>query len=56
MSNAAIYKAMANVEASNNMEGMKVSDACKELCFRIMNKEITIEEYLKLITTDEVIH
>lgn len=54
MSNAAIRKAMENVEASLNMEGMVISDTCKELCHKIMNKEITFEEYLKMIIADEV--
>ena len=54
MSNAAIRKAMENAEASLNMEGMVISDTCKELCHKILNKEITFEEYLKLITADEV--
>lgn len=54
MSNAAIRKAIENAEASLNMEGMVISDTCKELCHKILNKEITFEEYLKLITADEV--
>ena len=45
---------MENVEASLNMEGMVISDTCKELCHKIMNKEITFEEYLKMIIADEV--
>ena len=53
MSNASILKAMANAEASIHMEGMTVSDACKELCRRILTNEISFEEYLRQITTTE---
>ena len=49
MSNAAIQQAMANVEASINMEGLTVSNQYKELCKKILNKEISFEEYLKLV-------
>ena len=50
MSNAALQKAMANAEASINMEGLYVSDFCKELCEKLLKKEITFEEYMKHIT------
>ena len=53
MSNAAILKAIANAEASVNMEGLKVSDSCKELCQKLLRKEITFEEYLKQIMATE---
>ena len=53
MSSASILKAMANAEASIHMEGMTVSDACKELCRRILTNEISFEEYLRQITTTE---
>ena len=49
MSNAALKKAMENAEASINMEGLYVTDFCKELCEKLMKKEITFEEYLKNI-------
>lgn len=54
MSNVAIRKAMENAEASFSMEGMLISDTCKELCHKILNKELTFEEYLKIITVNEV--
>ena len=32
------------------MEGLHVSDFCKELCEKLLKKEITFEEYMKRIT------
>ena len=49
MSDSSLQKAMANVEASINMEGMFVNDVCKELCIKLLKKEITFEEYLRCI-------
>ena len=53
MSDTAILKTIENAEASINMEGLKVSDACKELCQKLLRKEITFEEYLKQILASE---
>ena len=50
MSNTALRKAMDNAEASINMEGLYVSELCKELCETLLKKEITFEEYMKRIT------
>ena len=50
MSNTALRKAMDNAEASINMEGLRVSEFCKELCEKLLKKEITFEEYMKRIT------
>ena len=36
MSNTAIQKAMENAEASINMEGLYVSDLCKEFCEKLL--------------------
>ena len=49
MSEAALRKAMDNAEASINMEGLHVTKYCKELCERLLNKEITFEEYINCI-------
>ena len=56
MSNAALQKAMDNAEASINMEGLHVSDHCKALCEKLLKKEITFEEYMKLITAGVVVN
>lgn len=40
---------LRNVEASLNMEGLTVSDANKELCTKLLQKEISFEEYMKII-------
>lgn len=49
MSEAVLRKAMNNAEASINMEGLRISKECKELCEKLLNKEITFEEYMKHI-------
>ena len=54
MSDTALQKAMDNAEASINMEGMFVSNDCKELCEKLMKKEITFEEYMKHVTSGAV--
>lgn len=56
MSNILLQKAMKNAEASINMEGLYVSDLSKELCEKLLNKEITFEEYLERITAGVVAH
>lgn len=48
MSDFAIEKAIKNAEASINMEGLSVSDFSKELCKKLLKKEISFEEYIKM--------
>ena len=50
MSDVNIKKNMENAEASINMEGLYVSNRCKELCKMLLQKEITFEEYLRFVT------
>ena len=49
MSDAALQKAIDNVDASINMEGLHISAHCKKLCEKILKNEITFEEYLSQI-------
>ena len=44
-----IRKSMKNAEASLNMERLFVSDESRELCFQLLNQEITFEEYLSRV-------
>ena len=49
MTDSALKKAMENAEASLNMEGLYVSEECKELCRKLLKKEISLEEYIECI-------
>ena len=37
-------------EVSLRMEGLSVTDACKELCRKLLAGEITLEQYLTYVT------
>ena len=50
MNSSSLQKAMDNAEASINMEGLYVDDLCKEFCEKLLNNEMTFEEYLKWVT------
>ncbi len=43
-----VDKAINNAAASLEMEGLYVSDELKALFIKKLNKEITMEEYIKL--------
>lgn len=43
-----VDKAINNATASLEMEGLYVSDELKALFIKKLNKEITMEEYIKL--------
>ena len=39
-------------EVSLQMEGLSVTDACKDLCRRMLVGEITLEQYLSCVIPD----
>lgn len=43
------HQAISNAAASVEMEGFTVTAQCKELCRRLLDKELTKEEYIRLI-------
>ena len=43
-------RAIANAAASVEMEGFRVTAQHKELCRKLLNKEITKAEYIRQIT------
>ncbi len=43
-----IDNAISNATASLEMEGLYVPDELRELCVKMIKKEITMEEYIKL--------
>ena len=47
-----IEQSIRTAEISLQMEGFSVSDACKELCRRLLSGEITLEQYLARVTPD----
>ena len=56
MSNNELQRAIKNAEASMNMEGLYVSDFCKELCVKLIKQEITFEEYMKHVIEGAFAH
>ncbi len=44
-----IDKAIENAIASVEMEGFSVDEQSKDLCKRLLNNEITMEQYISLI-------
>ena len=51
MSNS-IDHAIQAAEVSLQMEGLSVTDACKDLCRRMLAGEITLEQYLCYVISD----
>ena len=39
-------------EVSLQMEGLSVTDACKELCRKLLAGEITLEQYMAYVTSN----
>ena len=51
MSNS-IEQTIQAAEVSLQMEGLSVTDACKDLCRRMLAGEITLEQYLSYVIPD----
>lgn len=51
MSNSIDHTIQA-AEVSLQMEGLSVTDACKDLCRRMLAGEITLEQYLSYVIPD----
>ena len=47
-----IDQSIRSAELSLQMEGLSVSDSCKDLCRRLLSGEITLEQYLSRIIPD----
>lgn len=50
MSNS-IERSIRTAEVSMQMEGLAVTEACKELCRKLLAGEITLEQYLAHIVS-----
>ena len=51
MSNSIDHSIQA-AEVSLQMEGLSVTDTCKDLCRRMLAGEITLEQYLRYVIPD----
>ena len=49
MSEKQIEKAINNAVFSADMEGYVIDDTAKELCRKLLKKEITMEEYISFV-------
>ena len=47
-----IDQSIRSAELSLQMEGLSVSDSCKELCRKLLSGEITLEQYLARVIPD----
>ena len=47
-----IERSIRAAELSLRMEGLSVTDACKELCRKLLAGEITLQEYLRQVIAD----
>ena len=47
-----IDRSIRTAELSLKMEGLFVTDACKELCRKLLAGEITLQEYLRQVISD----
>ena len=53
MSEMQIEKAINNAVFSTEMEGYIIDDNAKELCRKLLKKEITIEEYISSVKSSD---
>ena len=49
MNKTTIEQTIANAAASVEMEGFSISEQMKDLCRALLNKEISFEEYVKVV-------
>ena len=52
MSEKQIEKAINNAVFSTEMEGYIIDDTAKELCRKLLKKEITMEEYISFVKSN----
>ena len=53
MSEMQIEKAINNAVFSTEMEEYIIDDAAKELCRKLLEKEITMEEYISFVKSSD---
>lgn len=49
MKNKSLDKSIENAAASVEMEGFHIDEQCKIWCRQLLQKEITMEEYISLV-------
>ncbi len=49
-----IEQSIETAEASLQMEGLSVSDACKELCRQLLTGEISFDQYMASVAAGTV--
>ncbi len=47
-----IERSIEAAEVSLRMEGLSVTDVCRELCRKLLSGEITLEQYLTFVTSN----
>ena len=51
-----IEQSIRTAEVSLHMEGLQVSDDCKEMCRRMLSGEITMDQYLDYVKLSMNVH
>ena len=49
-------QSIRTAEVSLHMEGLQVSDDCKEMCRRMLSGEITMDQYLDYVKLSMNVH